>query len=224
MQRFLVTALLLAAAGCGHFSFHAGMYSEDGVDLPYHRWVALALPEGTAQLELTAGTHDVTLAAGAPALEVQVFSELENDGTVALVNGAPVVSSAGGHGVAIDGVRGTVPATMGLSVTSGTGDVDLSGLNGAPQLRIKCGTGDIRLGDAVLDEVSVESGTGELKLEGSKLAHLQAKCGTGDIRLRSSQVAAGWIKAGTGDVVLSGHSDIGSIAPDFGTGEIRSGD
>jgi hypothetical protein len=225
MLRTLATALLLAAAGCGHFSFHDGVYTEDGVDLPYHRWVALALPDGTTHLELTAGTQDMTLAAGPAALEVQVFSEVENDGTVSLVNGKPVVTSASAHGVAIDGVRGGVPATMDLVLTSGTGDVRLGGLNGAPHLRIKCGTGDIQLADAVLDDVSLESGTGDVELEGSKLAHLDAHCGTGDVRLRrGSQVAAGMIKSGTGDVVLSGHSDLGKTATDFGTGELRSGD
>ena len=224
MQRMLVTTLVLAAAGCGHFSFSSGVYSRDGVDLPHHRWVPLAVPEGTAHLVLTAGTEDISLTAGTAAIEVQVFSEVENDGTVALVGGEPVVTSASGHIVAIDGVRGTVPAATELVVTNGTGDVRLVGLQGAPHLRIKCGTGDILLGDAVLDDVTTDCGTGDLKLEGSKLGRLDARCGTGDIRLRGSQVSTGLIKAGTGDVVLSGHSDLGSATTDFGTGELRSGD
>jgi hypothetical protein len=225
MRSILVTALVLAAAGCGRISFNNGVYSKDGVDLPHDRWVALAVPEGTAHLELAAAIGDITLAAGAAALEVRVFSELENDGTVALVDGEPVVTSASGHAVAIDGVRGTIPAATDLALTSGTGDVQLEGLEGAPHLRIKCGTGDIQLADAVLDDVVIESGTGDVKLEGSRLARLDARCGTGDIRLRlDSHVAGGRLKSGTGDVVLSGGSDIGSTATDFGTGELRSGD
>jgi hypothetical protein len=230
MQRILVTALVLAAAGCGFYSIGGGLSErngvlyKDGVALPNHRWVALQIPKEAKSLSLEAATGDITLGMGEAAVEVQLFSEVENDGSVALVDGRPVVSSAGGHAVALNGVRGTVPATMQLTLDDGTGEVSLDGLKGAPRLHVKCGTGDILLHGTTLDDVTVESGTGDLKLEDCKLARLEAESGTGDIRLRGTHVTGGLIKSGTGDVILSGQSDIGSTKTELGTGRVRNGD
>jgi len=103
--------LALLAAGCGHFyssdgvSEANGIVYDNGTALPHHRWVAVAVPEGTKALTLESPTADIDVTAGAPALEVQVWSEVEGDGAVALTDGKPVVSSSSGRVVLINGVR-----------------------------------------------------------------------------------------------------------------------
>lgn len=227
MRALWMVALLVA--GCGHFhssdgvSEVNGVLYKQGVALPYHRWVPLAVPEGTVAIRLESPTQQIAVSAGDPALEVQVYSEIDGDGTVALANGEPQVSSTSGRAVLINGVRGTLMPGIRLNVSAGTGDIRLQAFDGAG-IELNTGTGDALLQDCKLPELELKSGTGEVRLEGSDIQKLQARLGTGDLRLRASQLHGGEITSGTGDVVLSGGSSLGTIRPETGTGEVRHDD
>lgn len=234
MRTRWMAAALLALTACGFtydfgqlghgLSERDGVLYKDDVALRSQRWVAVAVPADTAALTLASPTGDITLAAGPTSLEVLLCTEVEGDGSVALDGDHPVATSAAGHAVALNGVRGTIGPTIALHLESGTGAVKLDGLHGSPAIDVRAGTGDVALGGCTLDSVGVTCGTGRLELTDTSVDALQAECGTGDVRMRGSHLKAGHIQSGTGDVILSGHSDLGSATTKLGTGRVRSAD
>jgi DUF4097 and DUF4098 domain-containing protein YvlB len=234
MRTGWMAAGLLALAACG-FTYHMGdlgnglverdgVLYKDGVALRSHRWVTVAVPAETGGLTLESGTADIDLASGPTSLEVQLFSEVEGDGSVALQGDQPVASSAGGHAVVINGVRGTIAPEIALHVKNGTGNVRVDGLKGAHALDAESGTGDVSLSKCALGTVGVKCGTGRIELTDSTVESLNAENGTGDIRLKGCRLKGGRLESGTGDIVLSGHSDLGSASTQLGTGHVRNSD
>jgi Putative adhesin len=248
------TVLLLAGlAGCGFVTseFEGHKYGEksgvlvvDGVPLPHKRWVQVDVPVGTGSLRLAAATADIVLS-GSPDssshLEVQLYSEVENDGSAILDGGKIVVRSTAGRLVIMNGARGTLAHGMRLDLGSGTGDLSLEGLPELSDLQLDSGTGDVRLtqctagdvrittgtGDVHLagleaGRVEVDSGTGEAHLATCALSSLEVTTGTADVHFSECRSSRTEVESGTGDVLLEGQNDLGTTQYDLGTGQVRS--
>lgn len=235
MLRPLALATLAALTllpACG--GFHASRRSvteRDGqlflgdVLLAHHREQALSsegLGDAELRLECPTGLVDIVGMEGAELeLVVDLYSELEGDGTIHWEGGRLSARSDQGGAVLINGIRGVVPADMALTVDTGTGQVALAGLTGGQDVRVATGTGPVRLsecelgtltldtgtGDLRLEQLQaalldVDSGTGELAAEGCQLDELRGDSGTGDFRLTDCQVGRGRFDSGTGDVRL----------------------
>jgi hypothetical protein len=254
LRRPVILASLLAAlAGCGldlNLDFGGHGYSErngvlyvDGVALPHKRWVPVDVPTGTDSLKLASATESIVLSGssdGASHVEVQVYSEVEGDGTVALTGSQVVVTSAGKHGVAINGIRGTLAPGMALELSNGTGEVHLEGLPELVKVDLEVGTGDVRVtqcaahdvhvttgtADALLDQLKgdtlgVETGTGQARLTGCEASSIVVTTGTGDVTLKDCTSGETRVESGTGNVSLQGENALGSTRYDLGTGSVR---
>lgn len=246
--------LLAGLCGCGfvtsQFGGHSystdgqGVLSVDGVELPHKRWVALDLPAGGGALRLDSPTEDTALSGssdGASHLEVQIFSEVENDGEARVEAGRVVVTSAAGRKAVMNGARGTLAAGVRLELFSGTGDMLLENLAelgdfqadsgtgdvrlvscGAGDVRIDSGTGDVRIEGLAGGKLEVDSGTGDVSVAASRLGSLDIATGTGDVGFRDCTSGRTAVESGTGDVTLQGTNDLGSPRYDLGTGSVET--
>lgn len=220
-----------------------GVMHVDGVPLPHSRWVALDLPPGTASLTLESATRELRVASVAPGeaarLEVQLFSELPEDGQVVLAGGAPVATSAAGRRVLLNGVRGGIPAGTHLAAHTGTSPcvvdaahglagVELDSGTGALEVRggplgdveLTVGTGSVTLAGATAGEVRVTSGTGAIHVAGLRATRLGVESGTGAVELRDLTAETLAIDTGTGGIHLEGCR-AGKTTLGSGTGDVR---
>ncbi len=129
--------------------------------------------------------------------------------TVTVPANTHLVSSLGTGQQEISGIQGHVAAT------SGTGDIRIMDCNG--DARVQTGTGDLQA-DRVDGTVDLNTGTGSIHLRGSKASRAEVSTGTGDISLDSIE---GQLQAhtGTGSISVIGLPT-SSWHVDTGTGNI----
>ena len=254
-----VLTLILAAPACEflHGTFHhdGTSYSEsngvlyaDDVPLRFERWIKLEPPLAAgSQISMATYTGEVTLSAAtageASALELHLFSEIENDGGVLVKDGKLATHSDTDHKLAINGVRGSVPADVSLDIETGTGDLSLKGLSGKSSIKIstgtgrstlegcqvasvalETGTGDMTMRDVHSTTLGIDTGTGETRLTGCAADELNFSSGTGDLRLDDCHFKESKLDSGTGDIRLRKGSTLGSETHDLGTGSVKTSD
>jgi hypothetical protein len=249
----VLLGLLAALSACGFdlMKFGGHSYSErhgvlevDGVQLPNKRWVAVDVPVATGSLDLSSATQDIVLSGspdGASHLEVQLFSELEGDGSVHVDGGKLVTSASSGRLVIVNGMRGTLAKGMKLTLENGTGALHLEGLPELRDVRLDNGTGEVRLVQCGAGDVLIDCGTGDVHLESLKAARLEITTGTGAVRLATTSATQVKLSTGTGDIAFSdcnssrtdvesgtgnvrleGENVLGSVNYDLGTGKVQS--
>ena len=108
----------------------------------------------------------------------------------------------------------TVPANARINGDVGTGNLEISGIQG--RLVASTGTGDIRLDD-VTGEARLTIGTGDINAEHAD-GNLTFETGTGSIQLRASRATRAQVGTGTGDISLD--SVRGELLAHTGTGNI----
>jgi hypothetical protein len=194
----------------------------DDVRLDHDRWEEVEL--STLDLRgLTFGTASGPLRLtgddGASArLRVRIHSEHHDDGTVVFEEGRLVARSD--RGVAfINGIEGTIPRALPLTVATGTGRIVLEGVASGVALDISTGTGDVELEDVAASRFELESGTGDVRACGGGAETLVASTGTGDVLLMAGQWGSIRMETGTGDLRLTG-CETGSVRLESGTGDL----
>lgn len=96
--------------------------------------------------------------------------------------------------------RVAIPAELALTVSTGSGDVDVRGVAGA--VTVSAGSGDIAVADAAAP-VSVRAGSGDITLENVAGRTVDARTGSGDIDAAFEQVPVEVrARTGAGDVSL----------------------
>jgi hypothetical protein len=105
-----------------------------------------------------------------------------------------------------------------LGVSSGTGDVQVTGLTGS--LRAAGGSGDITLAD--LNAITnVKAGSGEISLSRVSGSAIKLAAGSGTIQVTESKADAFSSASGSGDVFLEG-GELARINVRTGSGDVRS--
>ena len=108
----------------------------------------------------------------------------------------------------------TVPANTRLVSKVGTGDQEISGIQGS--LKAESGTGNLRVFDCT-NEARISAGTGSIDAE-----HLDGiialETGTGDIHLQTAKATRAEASTGTGSIALD--SIEGPLTAHTGTGDI----
>jgi DUF4097 and DUF4098 domain-containing protein YvlB len=217
-----------------------GEVSVDGTRLPYSRWVEATLeadPAAALHVQTASGSIQLTGGDGPSHVSALVWSEFEGDGKVVIEKGELVARGERGKTL-IDEVRGQLPRGAALRADSGTGDVELHGFAGAPELGLGSGTGHLLAHDCATTSLHAKSGTGDVRVEGGSGERLDAESGTGDINCRGAHFGQANLHSGTGDLevtdcsfdrlqVDSGTGDatirggkIGELHHDMGTGEL----
>ncbi|MGQ0552263.1 MAG: DUF4097 family beta strand repeat-containing protein [Planctomycetota bacterium] len=246
-----VGLLLLTAGGCvfsyGGSSHNGFNVSEDGrglnvdgVLLQHQRWVDVGDDvAGSGAISLASATGPITIEgqeSGPVALQALVYSEFEGEGTVVRDGEHLRAESARGK-VYINSWRGTLPHGRDLTLSSGTGKIELKQYTGGG-LEVETGTSDLRLtevnatsldaesgtGDLLWKNVStprleIETGTGSLSLDGGKIGRLEFDTGTGEIALGSVECEAIVGNSGTGTFKLT-DCKVGSLKFNSGTGDL----
>lgn len=200
-----------------------GVVEVDGTPVPFARWepVTLDLVDVTT-LRVATATGAITLegAAGDVAtLECEVLSEHEDDGRVVVDDGRLVARSDAGA-VVVNAVRGSVPARLALSVTTGSGPVTLSGLDTGGAVDVESGTSDVEIRDGSSGSLAVVDGIGATAVRRWTTGRLEAEAGTSDVRLDVVEAESVDVTAGNGDVTLDGCR-LGEARLELGTGDLR---
>ncbi|HTF89273.1 MAG TPA: head GIN domain-containing protein [Planctomycetota bacterium] len=169
------------------------------------------------------GSCDAKVAVGgAASLEISADDNLIDDITTEVVEGVLVISMKDGANDSFRvGPRATISVpSFDCAVIQGSGDVDITGVNGESlEVRIS-GSGDLNArGKATKVTVAID-GSGDIDLGG--LESLQANVsinGSGDVRVRCSQSLTASV-SGSGDVDYLGGPAQTHIAVS-GSGDVR---
>lgn len=109
-----------------------------------------------------------------------------------------------------------VPDGLHLDVTSGTGSIDISGVEG--NLKANTGTGHIEISD-MEGRFNVNSGTGEIEITNAK-GRFDLNSGTSDVIVANSSGKFD-ANSGTGDVHFKMVNPTGTSSLNSGTGDVK---
>lgn len=195
----------------------------------------LSVGSGVVDLEVATGSGDVTVRRGGTGNvrimgHVSVGRRDSNPGsTLQMIQNSPPIEQNGNRirigrdtdddddlmrNVSID-YEIVVPEGTSLDVNTGSGDLEISGLNGG--VEATTGSGDVELSD-IGGDVAARTGSGDII--GENIAgEIEANTGSGDVEL--SQTAQGdvSIATGSGDVELTGIR--GGLQIGSGSGDIE---
>jgi DUF4097 and DUF4098 domain-containing protein YvlB len=205
----------------------AGCVSHSGVEGSFDRQFTV---NGPVALELTSGSGDAHITAGPPG-EVRVQGEIHVDswssrsGQTRLqqVESNPPISQEGnliriggsrrsGGDVSIDYTI-VVPQDTQLRSTSGSGDVDVRGIQGPANFT--CASGDVTASE-IEGDVQVLCGSGDIKLSKIK-GQARVTTGSGDITLDTIRGETR-LQTGSGTLEISNAGD--ALEANTGSGDI----
>jgi DUF4097 and DUF4098 domain-containing protein YvlB len=228
-QIWLMVALLAAATA-------AGCRGETGAEGAFDRSFKV---DGPVQLEVATGSGDVRITSGAGD-EVRIHGEIRARGwspenakqKLSEIQAHPPVSQENnlirvggvGHGANNLSIDYTivVPANTQLHCVTGSGDVEVRGIQGPASftsgsgniqangigndVQALAGSGDVRLSD-VQGQVQITTGSGDMTVHGAKGAvRLHTGSGTVGVEQPNDAVVA---ETGSGDVNIQGaHADL----------------
>lgn len=185
---------------------------------------------GPVQLELTTGSGDVHVTTGT-AGEVQIhgvihargwtdadaqerLNRIESNPPVSQDNNLIRVGGAGFNtGSASIDYTITVPANTELHCRAGSGDVDVTGIQGPATFA--SGSGDI-VASGIGNDVQAAAGSGNVKIFGVQ-GQTQVTTGSGDIAVHDAKGTAR-LHSGSGNVTLENPSD--RVVAEAGSGDV----
>jgi DUF4097 and DUF4098 domain-containing protein YvlB len=220
--------LLLLAAGTGlSAALLAGCVTGPAVEGTFERTFNV---NGPVQLEVATGSGDIRVSAG-PGNEVHVRGEIHSRGwsdgdarqKLRDIQSNPPVSQdnnlirVGGTGMSMDNVSidytVTVPANTALHSQSGSGDVDVRGIQGPASFT--AGSGDVTA-TGIGNDVQATAGSGTIKIS-SVQGQTQVTTGSGDIVVRDAQGAVR-VHTGSGGIEVREPND--NVVADSGSGDV----
>jgi DUF4097 and DUF4098 domain-containing protein YvlB len=185
---------------------------------------------GPVQLELTTGSGDVRISPGS-ANEVAIHGKIEAHGwsegdardRIDQIVANPPISqennlirvggiSRQGTNVSIDYTI-EVPAATELHCTTGSGDVDVKGIQGPANFL--SGSGDLSAA-GIGNDVQAQAGSGDINFSNIQ-GQLQVNTGSGDIEVGGVQRAAR-LHTGSGDIVVKQPND--NLVAETGSGSV----
>ncbi|HEX5009175.1 MAG TPA: DUF4097 family beta strand repeat-containing protein [Planctomycetota bacterium] len=198
-----------------------GVVEVDGVELHHQRWVDVTAALGDGQLfhaSTASGPIELHGVDGPGQLSVLLHSEIEGDGSVVLEDGK--LEARDGQGkVFLDAVRGSLPRTLELSLSSGIGQIELRDFGGGPHIQVENGTGEVLVADCSAPAVELKSGTGDVRVERGQVDRFQASIGTSDLTCQGGHFGDADVQSGTGDVSFL-RCEIGHLQASAGTGDV----
>ncbi len=214
----LISFAMLILTAC-HMTIESQNSTDlDGVKLKYDNAISLSSKYDLPNLEILGGTLSVSLkghAVSDMSLAIKYKEYEPGDATVYFSDGKIQTKSKSGKPVAIYDITGDIPEHLELSIKSGTGDIELSGLKGRQNIAINSGTGDLELIGSSIGTLSVKMGTGSITLSDSQIDAVSIKTGTGDLILNNSIINQQDFSTGTGKIIQKGvnpiHKNKGSI-------------
>lgn len=190
---------------------------------------------GTVSLDVTTGSGDITVKTGSPN-QVVVHGTIHdnnwffsNENAVHQVESNPPVQQSGnsiriGYNLADDVKRHvaidyeiTVPASTAVEAHSGSGNVEVTGVNSGVQAQT--GSGDIRLRD-LGGRQRVQTGSGNIRAENVG-APFCAQTGSGDIEAALTGSGDVGVHTGSGTIQVRGIK--GGVHARTGSGNIEAG-
>lgn len=199
---------------------------------------------GIERVELKARAGDLEIEAGGSTLEAsgqacaskaslldEVQLVAERRGSTLRVEAVMPKTSGWNQQARLD-LRLTLPATMPLEVTDGSGDIEASGVT---LTRLEDGSGDCRLADT-RGELRIFDGSGDFTVRGHQ-GEVELTDGSGDLRLRDVTGSVLITSDGSGGIDIenvggsvevrsdgSGDIDVDTVAGDLRVGRAGSGD
>lgn len=205
----------------------AGCMTEPGAEGTFDRTFKV---DGPVQLELATGSGDVQISPGS-AGEVQIHGTIHANGWSMgdarerlnqIVSNPPI--SHENNLIRVGGIdhRGSnvsidytieAPANTELHCTTGSGDVDVRGIQGPANFN--AGSGNISAAD-IGNDVQAQAGSGDIKFSNIQ-GQVQVTAGSGDIQVATVQRAVR-LHAGSGDIEVSDPKD--NLVAETGSGNV----
>lgn len=219
--------LALVAGAIAAAAITAGCIDGPGIRGTFNRTFNV---NGPVQLELTTGSGDVHVTTGT-AGEVQIhgvihargwtdadaqerLNRIESNPPVSQDNNLIRVGGAGFNtGSASIDYTITVPPNTELHCRAGSGDVDVTGIQGPATFA--SGSGDI-VASGIGNDVQAAAGSGNVKIFGVK-GQTQVTTGSGDIAVHDAKGTAR-LHSGSGNVTLENPSD--RVVAEAGSGDV----
>lgn len=227
MIRYNSRILALAAGAIAAAAITAGCVDGPGIRGTFNRTFNV---NGPVQLEVATGSGDVHVAIGT-AGQVQVhgvihargWSDADAQEELNRIESNPPVSQDNNL-IRVGATRSntgstsidytiSVPANTELHCRTGSGDVDVNGIQGPASFT--SGSGDI-VASGIGNDIQAAAGSGNVKIFGVQ-GQTQVTTGSGDIAVHDTKGAAR-LHSGSGDVILENPSD--RVVAETGSGDI----
>ncbi len=220
-----LTVLALAAtAGSKMKDWGEDHITVDGVKLRHSRIVELeGKLDGFLELESGLGHLEVRGVPGDVARFRLKIHEVEpGDLEVRLEQGRLRLVSASDKPGAIGDAWIEVPAGCELELTTGYGDIDVSGMQGGRRIVAETGLGDVTLEDIdKVTEIEVATGKGDIRLGPvTSVERVDLATGMGDIQVRDAQVQEIEVGTGMGGIDFL-DCKLGDVSGSSGMGKVR---
>lgn len=242
------TKSLIAIAAIAALVWMASPVAHASAEGSFERTLSVS---GPVDLNLTTGSGDIHIASGA-AGQVQIKARIRannwfggnEEERIHQIESNPPIQQTGNtiHIGNLDGMLGhnlsisyevVVPPDTRLHAHSGSGDQEISGLQGP--INVESGSGNLRISD-IGSMVEAETGSGDVDIRevkgdlrtktGSGTIHamnvaggLEAHSGSGDIEFTQTKPGSVHVTTGSGDVELRGVK--GSVDAEAGSGGIH---
>lgn len=218
MKRLILISLIaLSLTSC---VIHVGVVP-DG-NLKYYSEALLCEVCETNQLNVSTSTASIELEGSYDNIInilVGYYECRPGDAIIYLENGTIKAGSRSGKQVKISKVSGEIPGWLNLKISNSTGNVDVSYMQEAHQIRISNATGNISLEENDVEEMGIEVGSGNVYLTDNTAYEMRLRVGSGNIYLDDIGATNVDIQAGSGNVTLEDSDlDYGSISA--GSGDI----
>jgi DUF4097 and DUF4098 domain-containing protein YvlB len=237
MSRSLAIVCVLSLSAC---RIHLGQdLKVDGVRLPEHHEEVLTLdawPSGGLTIAAHQGDVRVESAAGPTTITVIVHERTLGEAHAHLESGRLVARATNGATCAIGEVvvRTSGPARD-LCLSTGMGDVVVSGVPVEGRLEAETGMGDVRVhGAGAPESIALSTGMGDIEAKHVRCARLSAETGMGSVLVEELEATEAVLSSGMGDVEVvrssgtrvkagTGMGDVELSASSFATRELDSG-
>lgn len=197
-----------------------GNYEINGVKLKFTGKQTIKPEVGSSKLIISESVADIYLAGNnqTDTLEVVYQEYTKGDAVVYQENSTLKIKTKSGKPALITSIKGLVPANLNLELSSSSGDITVTAMQGSSNLALIGSSSDLILNKCTCQSVTMETSSGDIAVSGCDLSGLIAQASSGDLAFTGCTISKLDAQTSSGDIaVVNSRIDIAS-------GQTASGD
>ena len=221
----IVFFILLGCTGCNvQISVDEENVTVNSVKLPHKRTIHLEQVYDTQSATIKLGSGDMDLTGQKEnkiSLDIVIFEKEPNDADVSFVESEIATESKGNYPVYISSIKGYMPESISLKLSTGSGDITLHCFHNSSEISVTAGSGDITInGCTNIQNIDDQTGSGDILFKDlTKIMNVTSNSGSGDVWVKNSTIIDAQLETGSGDVEIR-NTEFESIEAETGSGDI----
>jgi len=221
----ILLIILFTCSSCNvQISVDEDNVTVNGVKLSYKRTIHLEQVYDTQSATIKLGSGDMDLTGQKEnkiSLDIVIFEKEPNDADVSFVESEIATESKGNYPVYISSIKGYMPESISLKLSTGSGDITLHCFHNSSEISVTAGSGDITInGCTNIQNIDDQTGSGDILFKDlTKIMNVTSNSGSGDVSVKGSVISSAYIETGSGDIEIS-KTHIKKIITQTGSGDI----